>query len=999
MKNLLNKFAWLLSFAVSFWFFSSIFWWEDIEATIILWIIFWLIIKWIFLSENEIYNSLEIFYKNILKNLEKEKSFTSKTEEKTKEVISEKIISEKVEALPEIQKTFNDENDFLVWQKSQSEKSDFVIWKTSVSDKKISETKEQKNETQVVSALKWEFLKTEVWNNLANFFKENILAKIWAVFVLIWVAFLMIIIWNEIPDLLKLVLGFLIWFSIYFVWIWLDKKKFIWESRILMWMWIWINYLVILAWRYILDYGLTNDESFSIILTFWALILNTIFWIYTALNYKNKNLLIFSFIIAYINPLLLGSSSDEPYTLLIYTLIITISAIFIWEKVQSRSLIILSFLAWNFFFLVAPASGEIWFLTKLTFSFILSFIFANIKTIKNLEIENGSLLTNSIIFSPIILQAIFKNTEISDFSYIAWIIYSTIIFWYFIYKIQKENSTYFLPIANSLVIILFIALNAGANEISIHTFTVSIVLALVNIFLPFYIKNLKENSSLWAYSSSLVSSSIFSLVSSILFLIIKFENNFENDLMILKAIWNIFLIYSSIYLIFWWILTKVFSISSYKESKFKNLFILFFSIFLSFFTIWVGLVVGEENSKNLVLPTIWLVESMLLMIIFKLTSDFKFKIFSNIVSTIWLLLLLINIVENYWIYYEIFFPIIFWIIIWKIFLQREKIWVYDYFLHIFGIFVFTVWLDKIFGTENILHNIILITFLWFFYKFLEDKFLKKFFVFVFAFYSLSQIWAYSMTHNLFIAIFWIISFFLIALHYQKSRDENMVKINTIYYLFLFIFSSIILVDLTEEHLILGIYWWIVWACLIVAWLKFEKILIRTIGLYLLTLTIWKAILFDIWVTNPLLFFVIWPILIAISVIYTKYVWNDISKEYSLENIFWKKENLDLTKEENLEKEEKYIIEKILETDISEIKSVSFIIDEKEFLKTKFRKIIQIMKFIENEKWKNIFEKQELLEFYKNISEKYPQRLSDKERKKAEEVLKYFAEKWWKIIFK
>lgn len=894
MKNFLNNLSWFISFAFSFWFFSSFLWNEDWVA-FWLWIIFWFVIKWIFLSENNIQNSLEKFYENILKNIKNE-NLLKENKIWVKEEKIEKI--EKIEKVEEknISKKFYEKNEGILSVKDKSIPSFEEMLENEKeiqkSFKQEEITKKEKQETQVFSDLKWEFEKTEVWNNLLKFFKENLLAKIWAIFILIWVWFLMMLIWNEINDATKIILWFLIWFSCYFSWIWLDKKKFIWESRILMWIGIWINFLVILAWRYLFSYWFTDNESLSIILTFSGLILNTIFWIFTSLKYKNKNLLIFSFIFAYLNPLLLGTSSGKPYTLLGYTLFVTLSAIFIWEKVESKSLMLLSFIVWNLFFLIAPTSDEFWFLAKITFSIISSFVFINAKTTKDFESSEWSLLTNWIVFSPIVLQAIFKNIEISEFSYIICFAYSIIIFWYFIWKARKENQTEFLPIATVFVISLFLCLNFWDGKVSIFTFIVSVALAFINIFAPFILEKLKNKEDLWNYSSSLVASSIFLIIWTF-----AFKNIFVEDFSIL---WYIFTLYSIIYIVSWSFITKIFSIENYKKSEFKNIFIIFFNLFLSFFTIWIWLILNE--TPNLLLVNIWLLEAILLLVIYNLTEDKKFKILSNIVSTIWILWLFYNL--NVWNLnnYEIFFIIIITsIFIWKIFLTRKNISDYDYFIHISGIILSFLNANIYFNDEKIfiLLGIIFVTFLGFFYKFIEDKVLKIFFIILFILSSIFQIIYYIDENNLIIATIWILTFLGITLYYQTKKDEFLVKINTIYYIFLFIISSIIVVNLSDSHHSLGIFWWIIWSFLILIWLKTKKVLFRTIGLYIICLMIWKIILSDIWLLNPILFLIIWPVLIAISIIYTKYVWNDISKEFAFKNIFWK------SKEKILEKKRGY----------------------------------------------------------------------------------------------
>jgi uncharacterized membrane protein len=47
---------------------------------------------------------------------------------------------------------------------------------------------------------------------IKKFFSENILAKIGSILVFLGVVFLMSLIWNQIPDTLKVIIGFVIGF-------------------------------------------------------------------------------------------------------------------------------------------------------------------------------------------------------------------------------------------------------------------------------------------------------------------------------------------------------------------------------------------------------------------------------------------------------------------------------------------------------------------------------------------------------------------------------------------------------------------------------------------------------------------------------------------------------------------------------------------------------------------------------------------------------------------
>jgi hypothetical protein len=86
------------------------------------------------------------------------------------------------------------------------------------------------------------------------------------------------------------------------------------------------------------------------------LILNTVFAIATSLLYQSSTLLLFAFVVAYLNPILVGGSSDTPYTLVGYTLIISVGALFMSARNKSIILFVLSLIFGNILIFAAPES-------------------------------------------------------------------------------------------------------------------------------------------------------------------------------------------------------------------------------------------------------------------------------------------------------------------------------------------------------------------------------------------------------------------------------------------------------------------------------------------------------------------------------------------------------------------------------------------------------------------------------------------------------------------
>lgn len=207
-------------------------------------------------------------------------------------------------------------------------------------------------------------------NYIKEFLSENLLAKIWALLIFLWIVFLMTLVWDKIGDIWKILIWFFIGFSTYFWGLFLDKKWFHGESKILLWTWILINFLTILSGRYLIG-GAENISWFlSSTITFILLILNTLFAIWTSFIFKSKNILIFWFLFAYLNPFLIGETSTTPYVLVWYSFIVSLWALYLSIKQNNEILKLWSFILWNILFLIAPFSLELWWFIKIFFATI-----------------------------------------------------------------------------------------------------------------------------------------------------------------------------------------------------------------------------------------------------------------------------------------------------------------------------------------------------------------------------------------------------------------------------------------------------------------------------------------------------------------------------------------------------------------------------------------------------------------------------------------------------
>ncbi len=171
---------------------------------------------------------------------------------------------------------------------------------------------------------------------LRNFFKENVLAKVGGILLFLGVFFLLQLVYirfgsvffHNLGPMGKIILGFLVAMTLYGIGVFLDGKKYIRESRVLLGTALLANYLVIFSGRYLLEGAVTESSFLSEGVAFALLVFNTVFAVATALYYRTNVLLLFAFVFAYAIPFLVGAEGvTTPYTLVGYSLCVTFGAI------------------------------------------------------------------------------------------------------------------------------------------------------------------------------------------------------------------------------------------------------------------------------------------------------------------------------------------------------------------------------------------------------------------------------------------------------------------------------------------------------------------------------------------------------------------------------------------------------------------------------------------------------------------------------------------------
>ena len=436
MFKLLNRISWFISILMwnlvvsifNYWYYGSV--------NIILWTLLGFILKKIFFSEHFIQERLEVFA-NWLETIIKSKKKSNKTEK-----IFSQPLQEKIEI---IQEEVIDRNEV-------SQKMEITEEIPNISEKKSVEYEKEKNDFNSEPS--------DLELYIKKFFSENLLAKIGSILVFLWVVFLMSLLWSEISATGKIIIGFIIGFWTYISWVKLDKKWFIWESRILLWTWILINFLVILAWKYLLNFELFNLDPIETWflatgITLLFLVLNTIFWVITSLVYKSRTLLLFSFIFAYLNPFFTGGNMDSPYTLIWYSMIVSLWALFVWIKQNDNILKYSAFILGNILFLLAPFQSEIWWISILISSAIL-WLLTIVTFVKTHPTKIPTIFIGNYIFIILLLFSGWDHNIISwTSSFISYMISILFFFGIWIWLFMKEI---ILSITSILIFPIFITL-------------------------------------------------------------------------------------------------------------------------------------------------------------------------------------------------------------------------------------------------------------------------------------------------------------------------------------------------------------------------------------------------------------------------------------------------------------------------------------------------------------------------------------------------------------
>jgi hypothetical protein len=232
-------------------------------------------------------------------------------------------------------------------------------------------------------------------------------------------------------------------------------------------------------------------------------------------------------------------------------------------------------------------------------------------------------------------------------------------------------------------------------------------------------------------------------------------------------------------------------------------------------------------------------------------------------------------------------------------------------------------------------------------------------------------------------------------------------INGIFTLYTLLIISEFVLDIFNNTFAVTIFWAVVSSILLFYGISSDKIKLRTIWLYLLTLVLGKIFLFDIWeideaITRVVALIVIWVLLIIISTKYTKKYWNNLAWEFDFDNLIDKDTEISTINNPKQDEEiiHTHLVNKHIEDiDITDIDSVKFYPNKWKSFTSKAKNLKKIVRLVLEEKPCGSFQANELLDTYNYIKDNYKSELSKRDFDMINWAIHDFVTTWGKVEIK
>jgi len=1000
MLELLNKFAWFVCIAVSFALSAAFFGREMYDWWIVFATIISLLLKWLVFPKDYILTRLHFF-----KNQIQSGSWVAKDD----------VFQEKVTQDGDMKEVENWESTYLDTHTSQEDVSNIAQRKSEVRQQTTYSTADNSPSTPGI---------------IETFFSQNFIGRIWGIILFIWVLVFLSAVYPLIGPVAKIVIWFIIGWSIYAGGIFLDNKWYINESRITLWVWILVNYLVILSGRFILwdDAGILTVGT-----TFLFLILNTVFAVVTALVYNSRTLLIFSFVFAYLNPFLLGTNSPEPYTLLGYTMIVTLGAMFMSYTKKDEILFPASFTLAGIIFLIAPYPDSNAWISKLLCINTLWVMWLYVSTNFKKTYEHiFELMIAGVFFLIGIMWLLALDTGINIYQIaLMWVSSIGLMFLSFL-KAKKSPWMYSVWTLATIISLSPVIVSAGLNQWNVGVcVSIVIVFTLINIWFVALRGNKYLRDNLTNIVTGLLTGSLF--LSGMLFF-------YGNEFFPGVSLGFGYLWLAGIYAMLAFYMTSKIGIPNMKEDeRYANVFYTISAIAVSLFTLAVALVFS--NSPEII-SIVWMLEATVLLYLYTKVSSPKIAAWFIALFIIWTMSVwsLVNL-NNSWDYWLL---VTFWVIIvclvLNLFLLYKRVptsstsgkdlYVVHDIVHIIAMVIALTWSYFTININDVwislLYCSLAMSALWYLYSFFSSWILKIVHLLAYIFFLFIHIcifvvalltWETNIILSTIIA--WVYALPFIWEFMQSGRLQSK-KLVSAFALYIFLLTTLYVLDIFEVTFAVTMYWGLLSFLFLRQWINSDTIWMRTIWLYLLTLTVWKIFFYDLWQSGVddgvwfIVFIATWILMIAMSTMYTKKYGNNLNREFNISNVFpkddaktnknsssqkdRKNERWDIVHAQKIDSKSK--IQKDIESiNISDISSINLhFTDSDTPVSIRAENLLKISKLICNTYKKKTFKPWELQQAYDKIESNYKSTLSPAQYTKIRKLIKRFVDVGWKIEF-
>lgn len=918
MFQLLNRITWVV---------SIIFWITIVaieEDLLIFWIIGIFLLKYLVFSPNYIRERLRFFQTQLLKGYKPENwqtlSLSQENHQEVKQENTEKLSS---------QEAFHiSENWALQNLALSSENTKVKNERVEIHEQKIQSINQEKQSSEP--------------GIFQKFFAENLLAKLGWILVFLGVLFFLSLIYTIVGPVAKMLIGFLLAAGVYLTGVWLDKKWFQNESRIVMGTAILINYLVILSGRYLLDWGnvicqdtgivrnadgslggiCSSGKLLSVWVMFFFLILNTLLAVMTSLLYTSRTLLIFSFVFAYLNPFLLGEPSSEPYTLLGYTMIVTLGAMYLAWKQKDEVLFPLSFILAALMFLLAPWSDANGWIAKLLCVNMLGVISIFVITRLQEKYENAyQILITSIFF---LIACMWFLWYAKDFSLIQYSILWISSLWMMLWCYAKSSSEKYIYSISTLAFIITLSpaiFSFGTSGWSFALLSLWLIwtFALANIFYPLAFLRTVTEKNIGNITAGLTSWALF-----LTYMIYLFWNMYFPWMLQGMVFFALACVYAGLsYTLVWVVWMK----SLQTENKYSYLFYTIAALATSLFSLSIAFIFANNPE---IICIVWLLEASVLFFMAQKIHSHKIALWALAIFAVWIgklflffawasLWLIFSWLSSYTAQWNYGLAVTLCIVLasfianlFSLFPKNADVkkldeWVYalHHILHIVGgiilwaLFLIVFKVDS--SLEVLLVSVLYATLIWYIYTYFKSEWLMLVqkiscialmgihILMFFDEYTLS--WAtYTYSTLAFIALA------LPYIHeYIKKKSISFSPYFIIFLLYAFVLSSLYVYKITNLTFAVTLYWGTLAFLVFSRGISKDILPLRTIWLYLISLTSIKVFFYDVWynvdnlVSRVVVLIVLWILMIILSTMYTRKFGNTLGKDFSPDNLFWKKQ--------------------------------------------------------------------------------------------------------------